>query len=333
MLYANLVFSILKLILGVAIFLFAIKIFSSSLKNHFGAKIKPLFEKVGNNRFAALGIGAGATALMQSSTATTVMTVGLVNVGVLTLFQSTAIIMGANVGTTLTSVLAAFSSLQIKYLLMSLSFIGFFIYINFKDKKLLGSLFIGLGGIFIGLELLSLSFSNSTILQGFFSGLFARVSFPLALIALGAVFTAVIQSSSASTVIYMSMLANGLLSFNSAVFLILGSEIGTCLTTLIASSKATTSAKRAAFVHLLFNLLSAIIFTAIMWPFGSIITLWYTNLVTTAAWQLSIFQVFYNVASVLILIWFIKPLNKLVSFVIREKRVQTNLCKRNSLQL
>jgi len=330
MLAIDIAFSISKLLLGIIVFLLAVKVFSSSLKGQFLHKMQPAFLKVSRNRFAALGVGAGATALMQSSTATTVLTVGLVNAGAITLFGATAIIMGANVGTTLTSLLVSLSSFKIGYIFMATCFIGVAIYVSAKDEsksKNIGSLLIGFGGIFIALELLSLSFSDSAFLTDIFEALFSRVTFPLLLILLGAMFTAIIQSSSASMAIYITMLASGVLCFASSVFLLFGSEIGTCLTTLIAASKANTVAKRAAVVHLLFNLFSATIFTAIFWPLGHLIIPAYTAIVTNPMWQLSIFQVAYNLITVAILIWAIKPMNWIVERLVRKR---TNTVKRKS---
>ena len=327
----------------------AIRVFSNALKTQFSKKLQPVFLRVSKNRFSALGLGAGATALMQSSTATTVLTVGLVNAGFVSLFGATAIIMGANVGTTLTSLLVSMSSFQIKYLFMAAGLIGLAVWINLawvcgrqvaaptdnavcqKTKKLqkqktIASLVAGFGFVFIGLELLSQAFSSSSFLQDFFSSLFSSITFPLLLILLGAVFTAVIQSSSASMAIYIALLASGVLPLSSAIFLLFGSEIGTCLTTLIASLKTNVNAKRAALVHLLFNLISAIIFTAIFWPLGNLILPVYTRIIADPIWQLSIFQVFYNIITVAILIWFIKPLNAFVIKILPNKESETLLC-------
>jgi len=356
MLVLELTTALFKLAAGVAVFLCAVKLFSSSLEKHFSHKMQPLFARMGNNRYAALGVGAGATAVMQSSTATTVITVGLVNAGILTLFQATAVIMGANIGTTLTSLMVSLSSLQIKYVFMALCFVGMAIRLiaswesvvtkgaaqlalkqeptacaekipTTSKGTIVGNLLMGFGGIFIGLELLTRSFSGSTFLQEFFMHLFASVTFPLALIGLGALFTAIIQSSSASVAIYIAMLKTGILGLPSAIFLTFGSEIGTCLTTLLASSKANVAAKRAAMVHLLFNIFSAILFTVFFWTFSHFILPIYIRIIPNPVWQLSVFQVVYNVASVAVLIWFIKPLNALVCFLVRDKGSCKNSAK------
>ncbi|MCL2848100.1 MAG: Na/Pi symporter [Firmicutes bacterium] len=318
--------SMLLMSFGIAVFLFAITHFSRILQQNFKQKLQPIFNKIGSNRFAAVGVGAGATAIMQSSTATTVITVGLVNVGIITLFQATALIMGANIGTTVTSLLIALSHLQVKYLFMSLFFIGLFLRVITSDnnpkhsKKLfIGNLFIGFGAIFIGLEILSSSFSNSDILQNVFYNLFSTVTFPLILILLGAVFTAIIQSSAASVALYMTMLTSGVLTLPSAIFLVLGSEIGTCSTTLIASTKANTVAKKAAAMHLIFNLFSAILFAIILWPFGRYILPVFVTIIPNSALQISIFQIIYNVISVAVLLPFIRPLNKLVDLKFSNK--------------
>ena len=314
----SLIHSVLKLLTGVVIFLGAVKIFTGCLEKNFSHKMRGLFGKMRENRWAAVGVGAGATALMQSSTAATVMTVGLVNAGILTLFQATAVIMGANVGTTVTSLMVSLSTLQIKYIFMALFFAGAALRINTK-YIIAANFLIGFGGIFIGLEFIGMAFSGSEFLQNIFTGLFERVTFPLLLVLLGAVFTGIIQSSSASVAVYMGMLSGGVLDFNSAVFLVFGSEIGTCFTTLLASLNANTNAKRAALTHLLFNVLSAAIFTMFLWPLGGYLIPFYERLVPNPVWQLSVFQVLYNVAATLILIWFIAPLNRLVCFLVKER--------------
>jgi len=184
---------------------------------------------------------------------------------------------------------------------------------------------IAFGGIFIGLDMITRAFSGNEAITDFFVGLFSRFDFWLLLILLGMAFTIVIQSSSASMAIYISLLSGGILPFSSAVFLIFGSEIGTCLTSILASLKANTNAKRAAAVHLIFNVLSAVIFTIIYFLFGNLLLPFYTNLITTPAWQLSIFQVIYNVVSALILIWFIKPLNWFVCKIIRDNKINKKI--------
>ena len=331
---------------GVGVFLLSVSHFSKVLQRRLKHKLQPLFSRIGNNRFSAVGVGAGATALMQSSTATTVITVGLVNAGIVTLFQATALIMGANIGTTFTSLLIALSSLQIKYVFMSLFFVGIIIKVilqikaakakkskNTLNQKIKGNpklqlaadLFIGFGGIFIGFEILSSAFSASPYFQDLFYELFSTITFPLLLILLGAVFTAIIQSSTASVALYITMLTSGVLGLSSAIFLILGSEIGTCSTTLIASLKQKSAAKSAAAIHLLFNVFSAILFTAILWPFGGYILPIFSRLVPSTSWQLPVFQVIYNTVTVAVLIWFIKPLVYLVGGRQRKREKQKNV--------
>jgi phosphate:Na+ symporter len=286
-----------------------------------------MFKKIGNNRFSGVGLGTGVTAVIQSSTAVTVMTVGLVNVGILSLFQATAIIMGANIGTTLTNFLVALSFLKVKYIFMSFAFFGIVVrMIGKKDRtKLIADILVSVGILFVGLDLMSSVFRNFAPITNFFKNLFTRLSYPnvaiapLALILLGALFTIIIQSSTASMGIYMSMVASDVLDFGTAVFLILGTEFGTCFTAVLSSIPGNRSAKRAAMTHLLYNIFGTVLFTAIIWPLHGPIVGAYTRLVPNPIWQMSLFPFINNIVSVAILIWFIRPFNRLVCWMIKDK--------------
>ena len=305
---------------GITVFLWSVGLFSGSLKKGLGGKVQALFEGVGDNRWICFGLGAGATAVVQSSTATTLMAVGLVNAGILTLFQASAIIIGANVGTTTTGLLVSLSVFNFKYIFMALVVIGLVVRVFAKNERtvLLSGFLIGFGGVFVGLELIGSAFLSNQGFRGLFAGLFENVTFPLLLILIGAAFTGIIQSSGASMAIYINMIIAGVLSFESAVFLAMGSEIGTCLTTLLAGSRQGMNAKRAALVHLLFNVFSAILFCVLILPFKSALFEWWGNFIVNPVWRLSVFQVVYNLVGALVLIWFIRPMSRLVERLIKS---------------
>lgn len=318
----DLMYSVLMLLTGVGVFLVGIVMFSDSLEKNSAKSLRSLFKKISNNRIAGVGIGASVTAIIQSSSATTVMTIGLVNAGILTLFQATSIIMGANIGTTVTGLLVSMSTFKIKYIFMSMAFVGALIKIITKKDILVrvADLLISFGILFVGLELMSGALSSNVELKNAFEVLFKSVEMmPLVLILLGLVFTALVQSSSAATAIFLSMIANGLLGFNSAAYLVMGANLGTCITAMIASIAANTNAKRAALIHILFNASGVIFFTAILWPLNDVIIPFYTSLIPDPVWQLSLFHVVFNTAMTLILLWFITPLNRLACFLIKEK--------------
>lgn len=321
--FLDIVYAILALLTGIGIFLAGINMLSSSLKRNSTQKMHAMFKKIGNNRFSGMGLGAGATAITQSSTAVTVMTVGLVNIGVLSLFQATAIIMGANIGTTLTSLLMWLSFLEIKYFFMVLVFVGIVMkMVCKKDRsKLIANVLISIGILFVGLNLMSAAFKGESgkPLSDFFANLFKNVEFPLLLIILGGLFTLVIQSSTASMAIYITMVGAGILSVDSALYLVLGSEIGTCATALLASLGGNRHAKQAAMIHLLYNVFSTVLFASIIWPFHSVLIPMYAKLIPDQVLQISLFPMIVNVVTTVVLIWFITPFNRFVCWMIKDK--------------
>jgi phosphate:Na+ symporter len=307
-------------------------IFSESLEKNAAQGIRTLFKKVSDNRFAAFGVGVGATAVTQSSTATTVMTVGLVNAGIITLFQATAIIMGAKVGTTLTAIIISLSALDIRHFFMLLAFIGAAVKIIVKKGKIrnIADLLMGFGIIFVGLSLMSSAFRDNEAFRNSVINLFEIINNPLLLILVGAVFTVITQSSTATMGIILAALSivcpdtgapMPVIEFTSAMYLAMGATMGTCSTAIFTSLSANSNAKRAAFIPLIFCTISVAIFTAILWPLGGRIIPYYTNWITSPVWQLSIYNLVYNILAMMIMIWFIKPLNALGCRIIKDKDV------------
>ena len=315
--------SLILLLAGVGIFIVGMNMMGDGLEKGAGKGLKKLLSKISNNRFAGVGIGTAVTGIIQSSSATSVMVIGLVNAGVMTLFQATAIIMGANIGTTVTGLIVALSgskgAISFSDIAILLAFIGVMMMFVKKERvKLIGSILCGLGTIFVGLDIMGSSLDGDAI-STFFKGIFEVVDFPLLLIIIGAIFTAVIQSSSAATGIVIVMAGSGVISVQSALFIVLGSNIGTCVTALLACIGTGTNAKRTAFIHFIFNVIGSVIFTAILWPTGDLIPSILANL-PTYQMQIAVFHVIFNVTTTLVLIPFTTYLVKLATLAIKDKK-------------
>ena len=315
--------SLILLLAGVGVFIVGMNMMGDGLEKGAGKGLKKLLSKISNNRLAGVGIGTAVTGIIQSSSATSVMVIGLVNAGVMTLFQATAIIMGANIGTTVTGLIVALSgskgAISFSDIAILLAFIGVMMMFVKKERvKLIGSILCGLGTIFVGLDIMGSSLDGDAI-STFFKGIFEVVDFPLLLIIIGAIFTAVIQSSSAATGIVIVMAGSGVISVQSALFIVLGSNIGTCVTALLACIGTGTNAKRTAFIHFIFNVIGSVIFTAILWPTGDLIPSILANL-PTYQMQIAVFHVIFNVTTTLVLIPFTTYLVKLATLAIKDKK-------------
>ena len=312
---------ILSLLAGSGVFIAGMNMMSGALERATGKGLKKLLEKIGNNPIVGVGIGAGITALIQSSAATSVMTIGLVNAGVMSLVQATSIIMGANIGTTVTGLLVSLSSLNISLFTSVLAFVGVMMtFFKNENVKNIGSILCGLGLIFIGLDLMSNAFANEEI-KLTFTNIFASIDFPLLLILLGIVFTAIVQSSSAVTGLVIVMVGQGALKTGNALFIILGSNIGTCITAIIATIGTSTNAKRTGIIHLLFNIIGTVLFTSIIWPLqNEIVNLLNSLFGGNAEIQIAMFHLVFNVVTTIVLLPFIKLLVKLASLIVKDKK-------------
>ncbi len=317
----NIVFSILTLLAGCGVFIAGMNMMSDGLERSASGGMKKLLGKLSNNRFAGVGVGMAVTAIIQSSSATSVMVIGFVNAGIMTLMQATAIIMGANIGTTVTGLIVSLSAFDVSLYASVLSFIGVMMTFIKKEKvKIIGSTLCGLGLLFVGLDAMSGAFNNAEI-KNFFEDLLASINFPLLLILVGALFTALIQSSSAATGLIIIMVGQGVIPVENALFIVLGSNIGTCITAILASIGASTNAKRTAFIHLMFNVIGTIIFTIILWIFTKPIVNALAGISNTQM-QIAWFHVIFNVTTTILLLPFIKYLVKFATFVIKDKKVK-----------
>ena len=311
--------AILLLLAGVGVFIAGMNMLGDGLERSAGGGLKKLLGKISSKRIAGVGIGAGVTAIIQSSSATSVMVIGFVNAGIMTLFQATAIIMGANIGTTITGILVSLKSLPISDFAMLLAFVGVMMtFLKSEKIKQVGGILCGFGLIFVGLELMGDSLKNSVEINDFFKKLFKKIDFPLLLILCGMVFTAVIQSSSAATGIFITMVGEGALTLDCAIFLVLGSNIGTCITAVLACIGTSTNAKRTALIHLFFNVIGTIIFTAVLWPLRSVAVELLRHIPGSTPMQLAWFHVIFNVTTTLILLPFIKQIVSCATFIIPE---------------
>lgn len=322
----NLIYSMIWLLAGVGIFIVGMNFLSNSLEKSAGSGMKKLLGKITNNRISGVGIGAGVTAIVQSSSATSVMVIGLVNAGVLTLIQATSIIMGANIGTTVTGLLVALKNDYFNMVMYLLAFAGVMMgFLKNQKAKLIGTLFTGLGLIFVGLNIMSSEQAfGSPLVSEMFINIFKAIQFPLLLIIIGAIFTALIQSSSAATGVVITMVGTGILDLGSSLFIILGANIGTCVTALLASIGAKTNSKRIAFIHFAFNVIGSILFATIIWIFKQPVVNMLTNLFpgndpTSLQMRVSAFHVVFNVTTTLVLLPFAKQLVKLSEVVIKDK--------------
>lgn len=319
--------SVLTLIAGLGVLMIGMKMLSEGLERSAGKGMRKMFGKISDNRFAGIGVGAVATVLVNSSAATTVMVIGFVNAGLMTLFQATSIIMGANIGTTLTGVIIALSGFDIGAYMAILAFIGVAMMMFAKNDtvKKIGSAIAGLGLMFVGLSFMSNALKNSEVLSGALQDLFIAVDFPLLLILIGIVCTALFQSSTAMTALVVTMAApalNGvpIIPMQSALFIILGTNIGTCITAIIAAFGASTNAKRTAIIHLLFNAIGTIVFTTVIWIFQDGVVWLFSQMTSSTQMQVALFHVFFNIITTLMLVPFINPLTKLATVLVKEKR-------------
>lgn len=261
---------LLMLLGGLALFLYGMQMMSNGLETAAGNKMKQILEKLTSNRVKGVLVGAGITAVIQSSSATTVMVVGFVNSGLMTLKQAVWVIMGANIGTTITGQLIA---LDIGAIAPLIAFVGVACIVFVKNAKIrhISEIFAGLGVLFIGMDMMG----NAMVpLQSSESFINFMTTFknPLMGILIGAVFTAIIQSSSASVGILQALAATGMIPLSSAVFILFGQNIGTCITAVLASIGTKVNAKRTTIIHLMFNIIGTAIFTIIclITPFVSL---------------------------------------------------------------
>ncbi len=322
--------NIVSLLAGCGLFMLGFKLLSTNMEKLAGNSLKTFFNKISNNKFLGLFIGMLTTIVIQSSSVTTVMVVGFVNSAVMTLAQAASVIIGANVGTTITTYIAALNSGAdvladaLNYLFLACLFIGVFLEMFSKKCNIqsLGLVLAGLGAVFMGLDVMS---GSMKFLQGIseVQHFIGSLDNPFLLLLIGILFTAIVQSSSAVTSIIVIIAATNTNAFggsgNAVYFLILGSNIGTCVTAMISSVGATTNARRASMIHLLFNTFGAVIFAILLflWPKFSetLIESW----ITEKQWQIAVFHTMFNVICAIIFLPLSNVLVNLASKLVKDK--------------
>lgn len=289
---------ILELLGGLALFLYGMQMMSQGLEAAAGNKMKQILEKLTANRFLGVAVGAGITAIIHSSSATTVMVVGFVNSGMMTLQQAVWIIMGANIGTTITGQLIA---LDVGAIAPLFAFVGVMMVLFLKKQKYtyFGQILAGLGVLFIGMEMMSSSMTPLQELDSFIQ-LMTTFSNPIFGILAGAVFTAIIQSSSASVGILQALAASGLIGLDGAVYVLFGQNIGTCITAVLASIGTNRNAKRTTLIHLMFNVIGTVIFTILCMVTPLVVLM--ERVTSNPAAQIANVHTLFNIVTTLILL-------------------------------
>lgn len=315
---------LIELFAGASVFLVGVKLLSSNIEQLATTGIKDIFNKTANNKIVNVGIGMVTTALVQSSGLTTVLIVGFVNVGLISLAQATAMIMGANIGTTLTAQIAALSAFEFSKYIKIIAFVGILMTMISKKEttKKAGFIITGLGLIFIGLGLMSASL---TPLKEEASDVFTLVTNPFLMFLIGIFLTALVQSSAAITSILISIAAAGLQigdGGNSVLFIILGTNIGSCVTALMSSFGASPNAKRASLIHLLFNTFGSLIFFIVLLIFPGFMDVTFGKWFKETATQIAMFHTFFNVIGTIVFLPFTNVFVKIATFLVKDKPVK-----------
>ncbi len=325
MTFAQLSLFLVRLLAGTGVFLVGVHMLTANIEQLATGKIKELFGRTADKRLVNVGIGAAATALIQSSGVTTVLIVGFVNVGVVDLYQAAAMIMGANIGTTITAQIAALSAFPITTYIQVLVFVGMMMAMACKREsaKKTGSILAGLGLIFIGLELMSNVMKAD---KAGIQGLFQVVTHPVLLFLLGIFLTALVQSSSATTSVIIAMSVAGLTigtGGNEVLYIILGTNIGSCVTALMSSATAGTNARRAGLIHLMFNSLGAGLFflLLVLWP--SFMEVTFRQWFSAPATQIAMFHTFFNVTCTILFLPLCGGFVRVSELLIRDKAPET----------
>lgn len=302
---------------GLALFLYGMQMMSNGLEAAAGNKMKQILEKLTANRFLGVLVGAGITAVIQSSSATTVMVVGFVNSGMMTLKQAVWIIMGANIGTTITGQLIA---LDVGAIAPLLAFLGVALVVFVKKQKVhhYGLILAGLGILFVGMDMMSAAMMPLRESETFVA-LLTKFSNPILGILAGAIFTAIIQSSSASVGILQALASSGLIGLGNAVYVLFGQNIGTCITAILAAIGTSRNAKRTTIIHLMFNLIGTTIFTivCILTPLTDVVEAFTPD---NVAAQIANMHTLFNVVTTLLLLPFGTYLAKLATKILPEKK-------------
>ena len=327
----EIVLAVAELLAGLGAFLLGFTLLSGSMTKLAGGGLKNMLGKTVHSPLKGVGIGALSTAVMQSSSITTVMFVGFVNAGIMTLPQATALIMGSNIGSTITAQIAALQSIDIMSYLMLLACVGAFMNLFAKREKFktLGLALGGLGLIFVGMWMME---GSMEIFKDdpFFQTAITSVTNPVLLLLIGAAVTALFQSSGAVTSIVISIAAAGITignGGNSVLFVIMGSNIGTCVTALLSAIGATANGKRASIIHLMFNTFGAVLFTVVLLIWKNFFEVTFQRWFTLPATQIAMFHTFFNVICTALFLPFINVFVKISELVIKDKKPASSVAE------
>ena len=322
MTFEELLLFMVRLAAGTGVFLVGVHLLTGNIEQLATGKIKALFGKTAGRKLANVGIGAAATALIQSSGVTTVLIVGFVNVGIMNLHQAAAMIMGANIGTTVTAQIAALSAFPITTYVQVFVFVGIMMSMVCKSDNLkkTGLILAGLGLVFIGLSLMSDAMKGS---YDAVQGMFESLTNPFLLLFAGIALTALVQSSSAITSVVIAMSVAGLTvgtGGNEVLYLILGTNIGSCVTALMSSFTAGTNARRAGFIHLLFNTFGSLLFFILLMCWPCFLECTFRSWFGSVATQIAMFHTFFNVACTVLFLPFCGVFVKISELLVRGKK-------------
>ena len=328
-------FMVLQLLCGLALFLFGMNSMGDGLESLSGGKLEKTLEKMTNSTMKGFILGMAVTAVIQSSSATTVMVVGFVNSGIMKLRQAIGIIMGANVGTTITSWILSLSGIEGDSLVMQLlkpssfsavfAFVGIILlmFCNSEKKKHLGTIFLGFGILMVGMDQMSAAVEPLSD-DPTFTGFLTLFNNPVFGILAGALLTAVIQSSSASVGILQALSKTGAISYSMAIPIVMGRNIGTCVTALISCIGAKKNAKRAAFVHLYFNIIGTLVICALFYGSNLFINYGFLNDIVGPE-NIAVIHTAFNLLATAILLPFNKYLEKLACLTIKDKEEDSDV--------
>lgn len=338
---SSVIIAILTLTAGIGVFLVACQTMSGNLEAAGSRGLRRLFAKTGDNKWLGVGIGLAGTAAIQSSGAVTVMVIGFVNVGIMSLTQAATIIYGSNIGTTVTAQLVALgmfgrNSISTTIIFAAFAGIGAFISLFAKsDKwKQTGGILTGFGMLFVGLGMMSSAMEEFAALPEV-KTMLAAINNPILLVIIGALLTAVIQSSSVMTSIAITMVVTGLVNLDQGIYLTMGSNIGSCVVAMIAGMTSGVNAKRTAFIHLIFNVMGVVMFlilaliirisTGGAWSFGTFFERWFPN---APQMQLAMFHTFFNVCTMFVALPLTDVLVRTVCRIVPDKEVTPSAAPR-----
>lgn len=322
------IFSIVMLLGGLALFLFGMDFMGKNLSKAAGGKLERILGRLTADPFRAVLLGASVTAVIQSSSATTVMVVGFVNSGIMTLHQAVGVIMGANIGTTITSWILSLAGVESSNMFVRmlkpdsfapvLGLIGIALYLFSKKakRKNIGGILVGFAILMTGMEAMSGAVAPLKEVPAF-TNLFVMFSNPIMGMLLGAILTAVIQSSSASVGILQALCTTGAVSYSCAIPIIMGQNIGTCATAMISAARAGKNAKRAAFIHLYFNLIGTILFMSVFYAVHTFAPFAFMEGSADAAGIAAVHSIF-NIVTMLALFPFRRGLEKLACMTVKD---------------